>query len=493
MAAEKDTDGNKQNRRGTVCNVVISQEMCPRGRQTIIFNPDFFVEKLRHERPDVFTELVLSNVTRLIDLPGTEFAQLLGEVDPKVPSTGGFFRNFLKRKDKGVVFGMPLTDEGIAQIYQLIEYLSKNLHVEGLFRVPGNSVRQQALKEMLNTGVDVDLETGGYHPNDVASLLKTFLGELPEPLLTHRHYHAHLKITDLALFDERGNKTAVPDKERQIEALQLLLLILPPANRTLLKLLLDLLYQTAKQQDKNKMSAFNLALMFAPHVIWPKNMTANDLQEKLKKLNNCMAFLIKHSQKLFRAPPYIRDYARMQFSGSKTLQSKDDLDLLPVSGTEDTVPPKRVCQETGSAQHHTEEALKELFRHVNNNMPDSAKKKKLIRQFTKQSTPGTPVYECQTPPSKKHARSRSFGGLIKRKVLGNQLAMEKRNRILSPEVANGAEKRGKENSPENRAMNSPALVKAGVCPKASDVILNREKISSSPTRVCFSPARESTI
>lgn len=28
--------------------------------------------------------------------------------------------------DKGVVFGAPLTEEGIAQIYQLIEYLSKS-------------------------------------------------------------------------------------------------------------------------------------------------------------------------------------------------------------------------------------------------------------------------------------------------------------------------------------------------------------------------------
>ncbi|KAG9346149.1 hypothetical protein JZ751_007967 [Albula glossodonta] len=445
MAADKENDGNQQNRRGTVCNVVISQEVCPRGRQPIIFNPDFFVEKLRHEKLDVFTELVLSNITRLIDLPGTEFAQLLGEIDPKVPNSGGFFRNFLKRKDKGVIFGVPLSEEGIAQIYQLIDFLSKNLHVEGLFRVPGNSVRQQALKEVLNNGGDVDLEAGGYHPNDAATLLKTFLGELPEPLLTHRHYHAHLKITELTLFDEKGNKTAVPDKERQIEALQLLFLLLPATNRTLLKLLLDLLYQTAKQQDKNKMSAFNLALMFAPHVVWPKNMTASDLQENLKKLNNCMAFLIKHSQKLFR----------------------DDLDLLSAGETGEAVPVKRFCQDP-STQPHTEEALKELFRHVNNNMPDSAKKKKLIRQFTKQSTPGTPVYEGQTPPSKKHARSRSFGGLIKRKVLRNEIAMEKRSRIVSPEEAKSSEKRGKENrSPEG--------------------------VSSSLTRACFSPAQESVI
>lgn len=74
-------------------------------------------------------------------------------------------------------------------------------------------------------------------------------------------------------FDDKGNKTNIPDKQRQIEALQLLFLILPAPNRNLLKLLLDLLYQTAKKQDRNKMSAHNLALMFSPHILWPRNVS----------------------------------------------------------------------------------------------------------------------------------------------------------------------------------------------------------------------------
>ncbi|KAJ8418123.1 hypothetical protein AAFF_G00138320 [Aldrovandia affinis] len=475
MADGKEIDKSKQNGRGMTCNVTIGQDARLRS-QPIIFNPDFFVEKLRHEKPRVFTELVLSNITRLIDLPGVEFAQLRGEVDPKLPSATGFFRSFsfLKRKDKGVVFGMPLTEEGIAQIYQLIEFLSKNLHVEGVFRVPGNSIRQQALREMLNNGVDIDLETGGYHPNDVASVLKAFLGELPEPLLTHRHYHAHLKIADLTLLDEKGNKTAVPDKQRQMEALQLLLMLLPPANRSLLKLLLDLLYQTAKQQDKNKMSAFNLALMFAPHVLWPRNVAANDLQDNLEKLNVGMAFMIKHSQKLFWAPAYIREHAMKHLSGSNILQSKDDLELLP-SACEPAVPGRQDSQHhteepavpgRQDSQHHTEQALRELFRHVSN-MPESAKKQQLIRQFAKHSTPGTPVVcDCKTPPSKRHPRSRSFSGLIKRKGLGSQVAVEKRGRNGSPELAGSSETQGKENRSLLTARSSLATP---CCPPAQDV------------------------
>lgn len=68
--------------------------------QPVIFNPNFFVEKLRHEKPQVFSELLLSNISRLIDLPGAEFAQLQGEADLRLPASTGFLRlpNFLKRK-----------------------------------------------------------------------------------------------------------------------------------------------------------------------------------------------------------------------------------------------------------------------------------------------------------------------------------------------------------------------------------------------------------
>ncbi|KAM9727562.1 rho GTPase-activating protein 19-like [Menidia menidia] len=434
-------NNHRLDRRETKCSVLFNHEK-PNANQPVIFNPDFFVERLRHEHPQAFTDLVLSNITRLIDLPGDEFAQLTGELEPRVPSSSGFLRsfNFLKRKEKGIVFGAPLTEEGIAQIYQLIEYLHKNLHVEGLFRVPGHSLRQAALREMLNAGTEIDLETGDFHPNDAATLLKAYLGELPEPLLTHRHYQAHLKIGELTYFDDKGEKTDMPDKERQIEAFQLLFMLLPAANRSLLKLLLDLLHHTARNQHVNKMSAINLATMFAPHIIWPKNVMTSDLQGSLEKLNNGIAFLIRHSQKLFKAPVYMKEYARLYFTGSKTLKSSDDSTLC--SGTRDgpldvitaeVSPPsmKTVPDETSSpcsaktSKTYTESALRELYQQVNN-MPESAKKKKLIRQFEKQPMM-TPPADSRTPFIRRHWRSRSLGGIIKRKVLGSQILTEKEN------------------------------------------------------------------
>lgn len=116
---------------------------------------------------------------------------------------------------------------------------------------------------------------------------------------------------------------------------------------------------------------------------------------------------------VIQAPVYLREYARVHFTGSKALQTKvsdgghvklsfcfhsladsvlcqDDLDLLAASSSpaqRTVLPLKRTAvlgpssqEHQSPAQQYTEEALKELFRHVHHNMPDSAKKKKLVRQ-----------------------------------------------------------------------------------------------------------------
>lgn len=148
--------------------------------------------------------------------------------------------------------------------------------------------------------------------------------------------------------------------------------------------------------------------------------------------------MIKHSQKLFKAPAYIRECARLHYLGSRAHTSKDDLDLLTSPGSKELQPLKSQkrsrldsCHQE-ETQQRTEEALRELFRHVHN-MPDSAKKKKLIRQFNKHPSALTPSSDVATPPAPRRARSRSFSGLIKRKVLGTPVIQERKSRDTTPE------------------------------------------------------------
>jgi len=53
---------------------------------------------------------------------------------------------------KGVIEGLPLTMEGVCQIYQLIQYLGRpeHLKVEGLFRKHGNLHKNKFLKVLID-------------------------------------------------------------------------------------------------------------------------------------------------------------------------------------------------------------------------------------------------------------------------------------------------------------------------------------------------------
>lgn len=78
----------------------------------------------------------------------------------------------------------------------LMDWIS-DLKTEGLFRKTGNVARQRLLKEWLNEGVDLILDQESFTPHDCATVLKNYLSELPDPLLTERHYQAHLQVVGM--------------------------------------------------------------------------------------------------------------------------------------------------------------------------------------------------------------------------------------------------------------------------------------------------------
>lgn len=78
--------------------------------------------------------------------------------------------------------------------YVDIDFLS-DVSKEGLFRVSGSKKRQEELKDLLDKEENVDFDSGRFTPHDVASVLKIFLGDLPEPLLTHAPQSAYFKVT----------------------------------------------------------------------------------------------------------------------------------------------------------------------------------------------------------------------------------------------------------------------------------------------------------
>jgi len=66
---------------------------------------------------------------------------------------------------------------------------------EGIFRRNGSITRQQELKALLNQGQTLDLYNGQFTVHDCATVLKSFLAEQPEPIMTEAFYPAYCQIS----------------------------------------------------------------------------------------------------------------------------------------------------------------------------------------------------------------------------------------------------------------------------------------------------------
>ncbi|NXV72749.1 RHG40 protein, partial [Atlantisia rogersi] len=100
----------------------------------------------------------------------------------------------------------------------------RGLDTEGILRVSGSQTRIKSLEQKLER----DFYTGLFrwdevHQNDVSGLLKRFIRELPAPLLTAEYLPAFAAVQN------------IPDLKQRLQALNLLILILPEPNRNTLK------------------------------------------------------------------------------------------------------------------------------------------------------------------------------------------------------------------------------------------------------------------
>lgn len=95
-------------------------------------------------------------------------------------------------------------------------------------------------------------------PHDVANLLKEFLRDLPDPLLCRELYHAFIQTQSKTItliqkkFDDQCDFTGIRNRRLQLEAIQHLVQLLPPANRDTLYVLLSFLAHVAKNANDGK-------------------------------------------------------------------------------------------------------------------------------------------------------------------------------------------------------------------------------------------------
>ncbi|CAG5932600.1 unnamed protein product [Menidia menidia] len=189
------------------------------------------------------------------------------------------------------------------------------LQTVGIFRVGSSKKRVRQLREEFDRGVDVQLDEE-HSVHDVAALLKEFLRDMPDPLLTKELYTSFINTTLL-------------DSDEQQSVTQLLIYLLPACNSDTLHRLLEFLSTVAdhahNQQSKdgqeitgNKMTSLNLATIFGPNLLHKQKSSDKEFSvqssaraEESTAVIAVLQRMIASYQTLFMVPPDLQNEVLM--------------------------------------------------------------------------------------------------------------------------------------------------------------------------------------
>lgn len=308
---------------------------------------------------------------------------------------------------------------------------------EGIFRRTGSVARQNELRRHLNENNSLDLNDGIYTVHDCASVLKSILADLPEPILTDSFYPIHCQIAEL--YNSKNIEWNQTKDQRLLHSIQLLLLLLPKENRSLYLDLNKLLNETAKYESKNKMSADSLATLFTPHFICPRKLTPEALHAISQNLYGMISFMITKGDELEMIPTKLATDMRAYYLEQKRKKIlSPDVQLLDESVTSDSTANTvyTFIDREKTAEAHvsnpTDTALAQLYAYIQT-LPESSKKRKLIKQFNKENGHGTPLQQqllMRLQKGQTNQRSnKSISGSIKKHIFHSTLGTKtpKRN------------------------------------------------------------------
>ncbi|XP_067107757.1 rho GTPase-activating protein 28 isoform X1 [Osmerus mordax] len=217
-----------------------------------------------------------------------------------------------KARESGI-FGVPLTTllesdrkkvPGSKVPLVFRKLLSKleqtGLQTEGILRVPGSASRVKHLRQELESKFYEDrFDWDQVRHNDAAGLLKMFIRELPCPLLTLQHLPAFTAVQDIS------------SPLHQVQALHLLTMLLPEANRDTLKALLEFLRKVVECEQQNRMSLWNVSMIVAPNLVTCKGHSPRpEDMEGAAGAAALVRLLITHQDLLWTVPSFLLSQVR---------------------------------------------------------------------------------------------------------------------------------------------------------------------------------------
>ncbi|CAG4942986.1 rho GTPase-activating protein 1 isoform X1 [Colias croceus] len=196
------------------------------------------------------------------------------------PSTQqfGVSLQFIKENNSDMVDAIPPV------VRQCVEFLSQPdaLETEGIFRRSANLAVVKELQRACNRGETISFKND---PHIAAVLLKTFLRDLEEPLMT------------FDLYDEIIQFQSWPISERPRKVKILVLERLPLDNYKLLKYVIQFLWKVQDRSCLNKMTSSNLAVVFGPNLSWPP--TGQMSLQSIAPINAFTDFLLENQETIF--------------------------------------------------------------------------------------------------------------------------------------------------------------------------------------------------
>merc|ERR1712137_311909 len=147
-------------------------------------------------------------------------------------------------------------------VTECIKYFEEHnvYNEEGLFRISASVAvidkLQAEFAQAALTGVKPDLSIRD--PHEVAGIFKQYFRNLQVPLLTYELYECFLVGGEVSS-DDAG-----------VKSIKSALMLLPLPNLLVIKLLVGLLRKVSLHSQINKMNATNLAIVFSPSLLRPR-------------------------------------------------------------------------------------------------------------------------------------------------------------------------------------------------------------------------------
>uniref|UniRef100_A0A8C5IQ55 3BP1 protein n=1 Tax=Junco hyemalis TaxID=40217 RepID=A0A8C5IQ55_JUNHY len=151
--------------------------------------------------------------------------------------------------------------------------LASGMKEEGLFRLAAGASVLRKLKSSLASGSNA-LEEFYSDPHAVAGALKSYLRELPQPLMTFE------------LYDEWVKAASLKDIDSRLQSLRDTCSRLPQDSYNNLRYLIKFLAKLAEHQEVNKMTPSNIAIVLGPNLLWSQQSTGDPMQLDLASVSS---------------------------------------------------------------------------------------------------------------------------------------------------------------------------------------------------------------